>query len=213
MKMHNAMFGVELQYVDSLLEGLGDAVPGALVEFGIFQGGWINHLYERSEALGLSSRPVIGFDSFQGLSTPSPEHDLAEWKPGMYAASRQEVEERVQAKARPRIRLIEGWFADSLKGAAAQGVDRIAFSVSIAISMSRRCSPSVLSTRLSDGAILVFDDWPHHIDKGEGLAFAQWLPTVPWLGFEFLFYGTMGHLYLRTRHVPGVTRPPRKPGV
>jgi hypothetical protein len=57
-----------------------------------------------------------------------------------------------------------------------------------------------LGPRLSDGAILVFDDWPHQLGLGEQKAFQDWLPTVPHLKFEFLFYGTIGHFYLRVRH-------------
>ena len=57
-----------------------------------------------------------------------------------------------------------------------------------------------LGPRLADGAILVFDDWPHLRGYGEQRAFEEWLPTVPHLEFEFLFYGAIGHSYTRVHH-------------
>ena len=57
-----------------------------------------------------------------------------------------------------------------------------------------------LAHRLSHGSVLVLDDWPHRIDIGEGRAFAEWIPSVPHLKFEFLFLGTWGHLYIRVWH-------------
>ena len=58
----------------------------------------------------------------------------------------------------------------------------------------------ILANRLSHGSVLVLDDWPHRIDIGEGRAFAEWVPSVPHLKFEFLFLGTWGHLYIRVWH-------------
>jgi Macrocin-O-methyltransferase (TylF)/Glycosyl transferases group 1 len=198
-KMHNAMIDVECKYVESLLTEIRDRnIRGDLVEFGIYKGWWIKFLYECSEAIGLTDRAVIGYDSFQGLSEPSAAHDTTYWKRGMYAAARKEVEEFVQARSRPRIRLVEGWFADSLGGSEARQVRQIAYArIDCDIYEPAVQCLDYLSNRLSDGAILVFDDWPHRMDVGEGLAFAQWVNTVPWLRFEFLFYGTWGHLYLR----------------
>jgi hypothetical protein len=206
-RMHSAMVAVECEFAESLLAEIKDrAIPGDLVEFGIYQGWWINWFYERSEALGLTDRRVIGYDSFQGLSEPSREHDSTFWRAGMYSASLKEVEERVQARRRPRIRLIEGWFSDSLKTQVARGVEKIAYArIDCDIYEPARQCLEYLSNRLSDGAVLVFDDWPHAIDQGEGLAFAQWAPTVPWLRFEYLFFGTYGHLYLRVRKVAAAT--------
>jgi len=56
------------------------------------------------------------------------------------------------------------------------------------------------SNRLADEAILVFDDRPHLLGYGEQKAFQEWLPTVPHLEFELLFYNTIGRFYLRVHH-------------
>lgn len=76
----NALLRVECEYVGTHLEEIRDKnIEGDLAEFGIYQGWWINFLYETSERLGLDRR-VYGFDSFQGLSEPHPEHDQPFWK-------------------------------------------------------------------------------------------------------------------------------------
>jgi hypothetical protein len=46
-----------------------------------------------------------------------------------------------------------------------------------------------------NGAILVFDDWPHGRGLGEQRSLEEWIPTVPHLDFEFLFCGSIGHFY------------------
>ena len=67
------------------------------------------------------------------------------------------------------------------------------------------CEPALeclhfLSSRLAHGSILVFDDWTHDFEVGEGRGFAEWVSTVPNLRFEFLFLGPWGHLHLRVLH-------------
>jgi hypothetical protein len=200
-KFHVALLNVELEYVDFLLSELQRSqVEGALVEFGIFEGWWINHLFERSEAIRLY-RKVIGFDSFKGLSTPHPEFDQAVWQEGQYSCSLATVSANVRARRRPRIQLIEGYFADSLPTAEAQAIDRVAYArIDCDIYEPALQCLNYLSHRLSHGAVLVFDDWPHETRTGEGRAFAEWHPTVPHLRFEFLFFGTWGHFYMRVWH-------------
>lgn len=200
-KTHEALLGVEIEYVEHLLRKLkGDNVPGALVEFGIFEGWWVNHLFEASERLGLE-RPVIGYDSFQGLSAPHPEHDDAFWQEGQYSASLEKVAANIKLAERARIKLIPGFFAESLGNGDATSVGQIAYArVDCDIYEPALDCLKYLGPRLSDGAVLVFDDWPHRLEVGEARAFYEWLPTVPHLRFEFLFFGTWGHFYMRVRH-------------
>ncbi|HUL32986.1 MAG TPA: TylF/MycF/NovP-related O-methyltransferase [Candidatus Eisenbacteria bacterium] len=194
----NALIRVECEYVTSLLTEIRDRqIEGEIAEFGIFQGWWINFLHHTTEQLGLQRR-VYGFDSFEGLSEPHPENDLAFWKKGQYACSLEQVSRNVQAAARPRIRLIKGFFERSLRGAEAQVVEKFSY-VRIDCDIYEPALDCLryLGPRLADGAILVFDDWPHLRGYGEQRAFEEWLPSVPRLEFEFLFYGVIGHFYLR----------------
>jgi hypothetical protein len=200
-KAHQSLLAIEVEYVDDLLIGIRDHdVEGAIAEFGVFEGWWTGHLFEATERLEIP-RPILGFDSFMGLSAPHPEFDSSFWEEGTYSASRQTVETNLRVAERPRIHLIEGFFADSLVTDEATAYSKIAFARIDCDIYEPSCQClRYLATRLSHGSVLVLDDWPHRIDIGEGRAFAEWVPSVPHLKFEFLFLGTWGHLYIRVWH-------------
>jgi hypothetical protein len=85
-RAYNALAQVECEYVLKLLTEIRDKqIPGDIAEFGIFEGWWVNFLHQATEQLGLDRR-IYGFDSFQGLSDPHPEHDLEFWKRGSIRA-------------------------------------------------------------------------------------------------------------------------------
>lgn len=201
LRAYNALAQVECAYVTKLLAEIRDQqIEGDIAEFGIFQGGWINFLYDVTQQIGLPRR-IYGFDSFEGLSDPHPEHDHAFWQKGQYACSLEQVSRNVQAAARPRIKLIKGFFEKSLRSPEALVADRFAYvRIDCDIYLPALDCLRYLGPRLSDGAILVFDDWPHLRGFGEQRAFEEWLPRVPHLEFEFLFYGAIGHFYMRVHH-------------
>jgi hypothetical protein len=200
-KAHNALLSVEIEYVRMLLQEIKEkGIEGDIVEFGIFEGWWINFLWQETERLGLQRR-IYGFDSFEGLSEPDPKRDGPFWKKGQYACSWERVAAIVHARERPRIRLVKGFFEKSLRGPEAQLAEKFSYvRIDCDLYEPARDCLHYLSTRLADGAILVFDDWPHQLGYGEQLAFEEWLVRVPNLEFEFLFYNTIGHFYLRVHH-------------
>jgi len=200
-KAHNALLSVELEYVHTLLQEIKEKnIEGEIVEFGIFQGWWINFFWQETERMGLQRR-IYGFDSFEGLSEPDPKRDGTYWKRGQYACGWEQVSKNVQARQRPRIRLVRGFFEKSLLGPDAQLVEKFSYvRIDSDLYEPARDCLNYLSNRLADGAILVFDDWPHLLGYGEQLAFEEWLVRVPHLEFEFLFYNTIGHFYLRVHH-------------
>lgn len=196
-----ALFAAELRITGDLLRDIQQHdVPGAIVEFGVFKGFWLNHLYDLMKAAQLN-REIWGFDSFQGLSSPAAEFDDPFWKEGMFTAGLEEVMQQIQADQRPEFKLVPGFFADSLKGEQASTLG----TVSLARIDCDIYQPTVecleyLSHRLAHGSVLVFDDWSHRVDKGETRAFFEWAPTVPHLEFEFLFLGIWDHFYVRVWH-------------
>jgi hypothetical protein len=200
-RAHAALCAIEDDCVRSLLTEIRDQnIEGDLVEFGVYQGTWISRLWVITEELGLN-RQVYGFDSFKGLSKPDPVCDSDFWKEGQYACSLAAAMKNVKASERPRIRLIEGFFSDSLKTDAAQKIDKISFArIDCDIYLPALECLNYIGRRLSDRSILVFDDWPYMTTQGEQKAFIDWLPEVPHLRFEFLFYNTWGHFYLRVHH-------------
>jgi hypothetical protein len=57
LRAHNALAQVECEYVMKLLTEIRDQnVPGDIVEFGIFQGWWVNFLYRATEELSPDRR-------------------------------------------------------------------------------------------------------------------------------------------------------------
>jgi macrocin-O-methyltransferase TylF-like protien len=200
-RTHLALVQVECAYVQELLAGIkAQEIPGDLVEFGRFEGWWIDFLWNITENIGLKRR-VYGFDSFEGLSEPDPKHDLDFWKKGQCACSLEEVQKNVQGLARPRIKLVKGLFEKSLRGADAVLAEQFCY-VLIDCDMFQPALHCLryLGPRLADGAILVFDDWPHLRGFEEQRAFEKWLPEVPHLEFEFPFYGAIGHFYIRVQY-------------
>jgi Macrocin-O-methyltransferase (TylF) len=197
-----ALFEIELAYVQELINELADRkIQGAFVEFGIYQGTWIRRLAKMTKRAKLKDRLIWGFDSFKGLSQPHPTFDVDYWKEGMYAASRADVEKKLGITYRRRVRLVEGYFSESLRGPEAAALGEVAFArIDCDIYQPTVECLEFLSTRLANEAVLVFDDWSHNIDHGEARAFAEWIPTVPHLRFEFLALGVWDHLYVRVLH-------------
>ena len=198
----DGLLKVEVEYTQELINDINRrSVPGAFVEFGIYQGHWIKLLFEMTERANLSDREVWGFDSFKGLSKPHSTSDTSFWEEGMYSASRAEVEKNVNTAERPRIKLVEGFFSDSLKAKEATTLGDVAYArIDCDIYEPSLECLQFLSHRLSHGAVLVFDDWTHDINFGEAKAFAEWVPSVSHLRFEFLCIGPWDHLYLRVWH-------------
>jgi len=201
LRSHIALVGVECDYARELLRDIAvKGIPGDIVEFGIFQGWWVNYLWQATESLGLRRR-IYGFDSFEGLSEPHPERDQSFWKKGQYACGLEQVSKNVRLAERPRLRLVKGFFETSLRSAEALLVEQFCYArIDCDIYQPALECLRYLGPRLSDGAIVVFDDWPHVRGFGEQRALEEWLPSVPHLKFEFLFYGTIGHFYTRVHH-------------
>jgi tetratricopeptide (TPR) repeat protein len=201
LRAYNALALLECEYATKLLTEICDKnIQGDIVEFGIYQGWWINFLYRTTEDLGLHRR-VYGFDSFEGLSDPHPEHDQAFWKKGQYACSLEEVSRNTQAALHPRLKLVKGFFEKSLRSPEALVAGKFSYvRIDCDIYLPALDCLNCLGPRMADSAILVFDDWPHLRGYGEQRAFEEWLLTVPYLEFEFLFYGAIGHFYTRVHH-------------
>lgn len=198
LRSYNALAQLECEYAQGLLlEIVTKNIPGDIVEFGIYQGWWINFLWQASETVGLRRR-IYGFDSFEGLSEPHPEHDQAFWKKGQYACGLEQVSKNVRLTERPRLKLVKGFFEKSLLSPEALLAEQFCYArIDCDIYQPALDCLHYLGPRLADGAIVVFDDWPHTRGFGEQRALEEWLPAVPELQFEFLFYGAIGHFYTR----------------
>jgi len=194
-----AMYEAEMMYARDLLHNnIAAGVTGAIVEFGVFEGRWLKTLIEA--ALESGSHPEVwGFDSFEGLPELTSA-DLDCWHAGQYAANYETVRAFLNADERPWVRLIKGWFKDTLPDAKAQSMGPVAYArIDCDLYQPAVESLEFLSTRLVDGAILVFDDWTYDLEKGETRAFSEWIERTPHLRFEFLEANGTGSFYLRVK--------------
>lgn len=196
--INSAMLEAEYLFAHDLLRELqGSNTPGAIVEFGVYEGDWLKHLSDSLKTLNFD-RPIYGFDSFEGLPAPIQEIDLIGFAEGDLHADFDRVYKFLECDKRD-ITLVKGWFCDSLKLEPAQSIREICFArIDCDLFAGAMDALSYLKDRLVDGAILVFDDWSHIMNVGESRAFFEWAPTSG-LTFEFLALNGWVHLYLRVR--------------
>src|SRR5215813_8715598 len=151
------------------------SITGLYLEFGVFDGGSVNYIAD-----AIYPRIIFGFDSFVGL----PE----EWKrrrdnaltlpAGTFSvASLPEV--------RSNVRLIKGWFEDTLPAFIMNRCEDVAFvNIDSDIYSSARTVLRNLNNRIVQGTILYFDEitgWGDLVEQydtweeGEYRALLEWL--------------------------------------
>jgi len=193
----------EIMFAEHLLEKLqADGVQGAVVEFGTYYGHWLQVLAEILERRGWQ-REMWGFDSFEGLPEPQQGLDPTIWHKGQYTAPFEEVQARLEVARRPWLKLVKGWFSDTLFAEPASGIGPIAYA-RIDGDLYASCVDCLkfLAPRLVQGAILVFDDWQFDPNVGEPRAFGEWMQANPGWKFEYLGMNLWAHLYLRVLQRP-----------
>jgi len=191
-----ALDEAEVLFVRDLLGEIRDnRIDGAIVEFGVFEGRWLATLADLQDELNLG-RQIYGFDSFEGLPSVSTSDDLDCWSEGQYRADFDSVRKRLRCDERDNIHLVKGWFSDTLTRSDIRAIRSIAYArVDCDLYQPAVEVLDYLKSRLTSGAILVFDDWTWRLDKGETKAFSEWSKLC---GFNFEFLGSsMGHLYLK----------------
>lgn len=194
---NNYMMQAELNFVNKLIEDISIRnIPGDVVEFGVYDGGWIEHLYASLENCSLDKK-IFGFDSFQGLPRPNPADDLDCWVEGQYCVDYKTVYEKLHCEHRSRIVLIPGWFSDSITSTLASNIKHICYCrIDCDLYESAKVVLDFITDKLVNNSVLVFDEWTHDDKKGETKAFIEWAPKSG-LQFEFLAHNSLGHLYLR----------------
>ena len=194
------MMDVECILATDLIAELDrQGVRGAVVEFGVFEGYWMEKLIEIVEAAG-SRRQVLGFDSFEGLPATGP-YDQNCWHEGQYKASYDQVYTRLRVEERQDVKLIRGWFKDTLPLAEAQAIEEICYArIDCDLYEPTVSLLTYLQSRLTHNSVLVLDDWTFTLDKGETRAFYEWMDTQyvkDNLSFEFICFHGINHFYLR----------------
>ena len=121
-----------------------DAAPreGLLLEFGVWQGGSINQF------AGWTTRPIYGFDSFEGLPEP--------WS----IARRGHFAIEGLPAVRDNVTLVKGWFNETLPKFLAEHPEPVAFvHMDCDLYSSTATVLELLKDRLLPGATIVLDDF------------------------------------------------------
>ena len=146
---------------------------GLILEFGVRHGTSIRQL------ASLTSKPIYGFDSFEGL----PE----DWH--------QESKEVYSTKGKipkvpTHVTLIPGWFNQTLPlFLEKHGEDVALINIDCDIYSSTKTVLDLLSPRIKKGTIIVFDEYIGnlHWDEDEHKAFMESVSKYQWK-YEYLFY-------------------------
>ncbi|HYI49057.1 MAG TPA: TylF/MycF/NovP-related O-methyltransferase [Allosphingosinicella sp.] len=121
-------------------------VPGLNLEFGVHEGAGVNLF------ASLTSELVFGFDSFEGLRE--------DWS-GSNAAVRGFFDRKGRLpRVRPNVRLLKGWFQDTLRPFLAERTEKVSFANLDADTYeSTAYVLDELSDRIVEGTILIFDEY------------------------------------------------------
>jgi predicted O-methyltransferase YrrM len=194
-----------------------EAVPGDIVEFGVFTGMSLA-LLAKAQTFDPKEnhRRVGGFDSFEGLPTSHEAH--ARWQQGDCASNHSwhpllpvgapvtpEVTRRlfdVCGLDEPLLHI--GPFHKTLPAAFPAVHKQVALvHFDCDLYESTRDALAAIASVLQDGAILLFDDWFHyrgHPEKGEARAFTEFLATHPeWGAVHYQPYATFCNSFILHR--------------
>ena len=156
-------------------------VPGALLECGVWRGGSVLVMIRTLQRLGVTDRHVYLFDTFEGMTKPT-EADVSEYDPpalSTWETSRQEdrqpwnwaftpeifgveqVQEVLFATGYPRelIHFVVGPVEETIPGSAPADIAVIRLDTDWY--ESTRHELEHLYPRLSEGGVLVIDDYGH----------------------------------------------------
>uniref|UniRef100_A0A9E7ZV79 TylF/MycF family methyltransferase n=1 Tax=Bosea sp. NBC_00436 TaxID=2969620 RepID=A0A9E7ZV79_9HYPH len=191
--------------VDKLADYLvGAELEGEYCEFGVFQGKTFNYVVERFARLFPSMR-FVALDSFEGL--PAVEgKDLGSgyssgFYTGQFACGIDQFRANGDKAGIPmnRVVLVPGWFDASLQpgGEASQQVAKVAAAwIDCDLYSSTVPVLEFLTSRLSVGTVLLFDDWRcfrNQADWGQQRACKEWLDRNPQIRLNpFIDFGFHG---------------------
>jgi O-methyltransferase len=167
--------------VQAVRHCLARGVPGALVECGVWRGGSLLAMLLTLRELGVDDRDVFGFDTFEGMTEPTPhdttEHErpaLETWRESHARGERPWAEmfgadvfdeDSVRATVlesgypQERIHLVKGPVEQTLPGAAPDAIALLRLDTDWY--ESTRHELVHLYPRLAEGGVLIIDDYGH----------------------------------------------------
>ena len=149
------------------------SIEGMTLEFGVFTGKSINHIAQ------LTSGPVYGFDSFEGL----PER----WRDGF---GKGYFKVNQLPKVIENVQLIKGWFNETIPIFSEQNKHNIRFlHIDCDLYSSTKTIFDLLGDKIVPGTVIVFDEYFNYIgwQDGEFKAFKEYMLNKQ-LNYRYIGY-------------------------
>ena len=153
---------------------------GLVLELGVYKGATINHIASVLNNIGRKDKIIYGFDSFEGLAE--------DWKGTRTRKFQLKLFKK--PKFKNKIKIIEGWFKDSLPIFVEGLNESISFlHIDCDIYESTRDVFANLAEKIEKGTIIVFDEyfnypfWQNHEYK----AFKEFVDEYS-VEYKYLFY-------------------------
>lgn len=168
-------FPNKFQLLEYSLASVPAELKGLYCEFGVYKGETVNFIASKTP------NTVHGFDSFDGL----PE----DWREGFEKGT---FQMNGLPKVRDNVRLVKGWFNESLPGWRQQNPGPLAFAhLDADLYSSTKCVLDLLSDRIVPGTVLQFDEYFNYPgwQEGEYKAFMEFADEhnveFTYLGYTF----------------------------
>jgi hypothetical protein len=166
---------------------------GAYLEFGVYNGSSMLCMRDALRKLGIRQVDLYGFDSFKGLPESAAQDDGDVWYVGQFSCPRSITEQRLAPLDQPpnRVRLVEGWYTDTLSMGDIYGIGCASVvMIDSDTYSSARHALRFVAPLLTNPSIILFDDWKlNDLDVkalGEYKAFHEWVAQYPELRWEIL---------------------------
>lgn len=185
----------------------GQASNGDYLEFGLFKGYSFWYAQHLAGTQDLESMRFFGFDSFKGLPNPgeidSTRHNV--FYEGQYYCEKSDVVRNLDSKGVDwsRTYLIEGFFNHSLVPDLKHEYDINSVALALIdcdLYESTRDVMFFLEDLITDGTILMFDDWncfDGDENKGQRRAVREFLDrSRAWRLEDWFAYGDYGQVFL-----------------
>ena len=194
--------------VDKLADYLvGTQISGDYLEFGVYLGKTFSYAYRIMAPLFPEMR-FIAFDSFEGLPEPKGIDVQGVYTSGFYAGQFacdiHQFESNLVSSGvdLTRVQMIKGWFDETLKlgNIESAAVKKVA-AAWIDCDLYESTVPVLdfLTTRLSVGSVLLFDDWRCYrnlAEFGQQRACREWLERNPQIKLNaFVDFGFHGQAF------------------
>lgn len=167
------------------------AVAGDYFEFGVYAGETFRYVYQSAQLRKQTDLHFCAFDSFAGFSAVSEADNTGVVTEGGRSFSLEQFMQKLDQEQvdRKKVTVIPGWLDDTLLGAGLTETEAAIGTRSIAIAYldvdlyePTKTALTYISDKLSDGALLCFDNWflfKGHPERGEHKAFLEWQAEHP----------------------------------